>query len=346
MVAMRPMIACWAMLYLAGWANAQVVLSRRVYAEHGRTWQQLWISDPGGTNFRQLTRSARDHSEPACSRDGKTIYFVSDEDAARSLNVADGTESERELWSFDRRTGVEQKVWSTSEDEGLRLHAVAADGGVLISLKAGLFKVGRNPWHVDNVSGIALSPDGLRVAVMTAGPSLFITDSATGKSRLPVGNYDSAVWSPSGRRLASTSGQDIAIVDAVTGKEIEHVRFSQRESEPEGLVWSPDESSLLVGTYGESAGSGDPQLDYFLLNLAGKMAAKTWTRELTAQEVLWLPGGKTVLYTKPIGLTPLALGSRHSVWTVQLARYDLATQRDSVLTSGLVKSGDLAFCGR
>src|SRR5260370_8555480 len=51
--------------------------SRRVYAEHGRTWRQLWIASSGSVDFRQLTHSARDHMEPLCSRDGKLIYFVS-----------------------------------------------------------------------------------------------------------------------------------------------------------------------------------------------------------------------------------------------------------------------------
>ena len=55
--------------------DAQVVLSRRVYAEHGRTFAQIWMADEGTLNFWQLTHSARDHSELVCSRDGKLIYF-------------------------------------------------------------------------------------------------------------------------------------------------------------------------------------------------------------------------------------------------------------------------------
>ena len=82
---MKAGILCW-ILIGAGWLDAQVVLSRRDYAEHGRTFPQIWMADAGTLNFRQLTHSERDHSEPVCSRDGKLIYFVSDRDAERSRN--------------------------------------------------------------------------------------------------------------------------------------------------------------------------------------------------------------------------------------------------------------------
>src|SRR5260370_25279460 len=105
--------------------------SRRVYAEHGRTWRQLWIASSGSVDFRKVTHSARDHMEPLCSRDGKLIYFVSDRDGLGSLNAYAGA-TDRELWAFDRQTGQERPVWQTSDDEGLHLNGTTADGGVLI----------------------------------------------------------------------------------------------------------------------------------------------------------------------------------------------------------------------
>jgi len=99
--------------------------------------------------------------------------------------------------------------------------------------------------------------------------------------------------------------------------------------------------SLLVGIYGENAGSGDPQSDYFRLN----PATRTLTPSLTARQLLWLQG-ETVLYLRPFETTPLAPGNRHSVWTSQLAVYDLASHKDTALTSGLVLNDDLASCGR
>jgi hypothetical protein len=92
-------VAAWCILVVgAGWLDAQAVVSRRDYAEHRRTFPQIWIANTTGLDFRQLTHSARDHSEPECSRDGKLIYFVSDPDAERSRNGY-GSGGNREVWA-------------------------------------------------------------------------------------------------------------------------------------------------------------------------------------------------------------------------------------------------------
>jgi hypothetical protein len=75
------------------------------------------------------------------------------------------------------------------------------------------------------------------------------------------------------------------------------------------------------------------------------LASRTWTPELTARRVLWLQP-ESVLYLRPYGTTPLAAGSPHSVWTSDLALYDLASHKDTALTSGLVLNDDLSICGR
>ncbi len=80
--------------------SAQVVFSRRVYRQRARTYQQIWIWNPSGGNFKPLTDSDRNHFQPACSRDGNHVYFLSGTD----LYDYDG------LWRFDHKTGEERKV--------------------------------------------------------------------------------------------------------------------------------------------------------------------------------------------------------------------------------------------
>lgn len=65
---------------------------------------------------------------------------------------------------------------------------------------------------------------------------------------------------------------------------------------------------------------------------------------MTARWLLWLQGEK-VLYLRPYETTPLAAGRSHSVWTSQLAVYDLVSRKDISLTSGLVLNDYLAACG-
>lgn len=98
---------------------------------------------------------------------------------------------------------------------------------------------------------------------------------------------------------------------------------------------------MLAGLYGENGGSGDPQNDYFRLNIA----AGTWTAALTARQVVWLRGEDTLFYLRPFATTPLAEGSTRAVWTSQLAVFDLATRKDTELTTGLVLNDSMASCG-
>jgi len=347
---MRGIAVCWMMVLCSGWLDAQVLVSRRTYALHGRSFQQIWLANAGRLDFRQITHSARDHVEPACSGDGKLIYFVSDRDAERSRNGY-GHGGNREVWAFDRQTGQERLIWQTSQDSGLDIKGVTANEGLLVRVGNELRNLAGNPWSIDNVDEAVLSPDPRRLALVIAGsydnqeqsqnPKLFLADAATGQSRSELGKYSAPVWSPDGTRIAAFIDDGLAILDTATHREIERVGLPKPDWPHQDIVWSPDGMSLLVGIYGENAGSGDPQSDYFRLN----PATRTLTPSLTARQLLWLQG-ETVLYLRPFETTPLAPGNRHSVWTSQLAVYDLASHKDTALTSGLVLNDDLASCGR
>src|ERR1700733_11116114 len=169
---MRSIAVCRVLILCSGWLDAQVVVSRRNYAQHGRTFRQIWLANVGGLDFRQLTHSARDHAQPLCSRDGKLIYFVSDPDPERSRNgYGDG--GNREVWAYDRRTGQERFVWRTSREDGLYLHGVAAKGGLLVQAGTELHTLLRNARVIDKVAEVkadesALSPDGRRLALVIA----------------------------------------------------------------------------------------------------------------------------------------------------------------------------------
>ena len=292
--------------------------------------------------------------EPLCSRDGSLIYFVSDRDGNRSLNAYAGA-NDRELWTFDKHTGQERRVWQTSDDDGLNLNGTTADGAILIRAGTELLSLVRHPWRIHKIdpadNAASVSPDGRTLAIVIAGSldkegqshdaRLFIVDAATGQSRVQVGTYEAPAWSPGGTRIAAVADHGLAIIDVAARKEIARVGWPKSDRPPEDLVWSPDEKYILAGLYGENGGAGDPQRDYFLLDIA----ARTWKPVLTAQKLLWLQGG-VLLYLRPVATTPLASGSTHSVWTAQLAAFDLATHRDTGLTTGLLLNDYMSSCGR
>ncbi len=198
--------------------------------------------------------------EPLCSRDGKLIYFVSDRDGTRSLNAYAGA-TDRELWAFDRQTGQERPLWQTSGDDGLHLNGTTAGGGVLIRVGTELRSLLRHPWHIDKIdpayNAAAVSPDGHALAIVIAGSldkegqshdaKLFVVDTATGQSRVQVGNYNAPKWSPGGTRIAAIADDGLAIIDVAARKEVARVRWPKPDSIPEDLVWSPDEKYLLAG---------------------------------------------------------------------------------------------------
>ncbi len=293
--------------------------------------------------------------EPLCSRDGKVVFFVSDRDGGRSLNAYAGA-TDRALWAFDRQTGQEHRMWQTSDNDGLHLSGTTADGGVLIRTGTGLRNLGRHPWRIEKVdpddNAAAVSPDGRALAIVIAGSldkegqshdaRLFIVDTATGRTRTQVGKYEAPAWSPDGTRLAAIGEDGLAIIDVATRKEVARIGWPKPDQAPEELVWSPDGKYVLAGLYGENGGSGDPQRDYFLLDIA----TRTWIPVVTAQKVIWPPDGRTLLYLRPVGMTPLAPGSKHNVWTTQLAAFDLTAHKDTELTAGLVLNDYLSFCGQ
>jgi Tol biopolymer transport system component len=347
-----------AILSAAACLNAQEILvSRREYASHRRTWRQIWAASSGTLDFKQLTETPRDHMEPLCSRDGKLIYFVSDHQAQRSANAYAGA-NDRELWAFDRQTGQERMVWQTSGNDGLHLNGATADAGVLIRTGTGLQCLLRHPWRIDKidpqVSAAAVSPDGRTLAIVVAesldkdgqsnGSKLFLVDTRDGQPRTQLGKYDAPAWSLDGARIAAIATDapaGLAIIDAAVRNEAARVPWPRSDRLPENLVWSPDGKAILAGLYGENGGSGDPQRDYYLLNIA----ARAWTRVITAQTLLWLKTG-SLLYLRPVATAPLTPGSSHSVWTAQLAVFDLSTKKDTQLTTGLVLNDYLSSCGR
>lgn len=273
----RLACGCMGVLLFAASAGAQqVIISRRVYATQGRSFQQLWVWSPTTGRLEPLTRSARDHARPTCSADGTQVFFAS----------GDGR------WQLDRNTGVEQPVTATPP----------------------------------TTTVVASEAPGFRVAAC-----------------------DDSTWSrsPDGSRLAcAANGKDIVIVDLRTQQEIERVPFGQRYSNGEPYpawplesTWSPDGAQLLVGTYGENGSSTSPTLDYFLLDLA----THEWARAFTGNDAVWLPDGSAIVFTTPRDLVRLE-GSSKRVWAAQLAFYDAATRKETLLTLGVTNNVQPTVC--
>jgi len=89
-----------ALLFVSS-AFGEVIFSRRVYKEHGASYQQIWTWNPANGVLKELTHSPRDHYNPTC--DGRIVKFVT---------------NDPRLWSMKPATGEENAIGTAPEPKG------------------------------------------------------------------------------------------------------------------------------------------------------------------------------------------------------------------------------------
>jgi hypothetical protein len=207
------------------------------------------------------------------------------------------------VWSFDRKTRQEREIFAGP----YALLGIAKDGGPLVTKdrdivseeqKQDVYVAGPKPRRLASACGAAVSPEGLRLAFHEcSGAGLFVTGMAVGSAPVRIGECDGPAWSRDGRRIACVAGQNIVVIDVVSKREAERVRFhgwpmppgaARAESLPEAVEWAPDGTALLVATLGKNSNSSQPQSDFFVLGLS----AKTWTAAGSGNDAGWAPGGR------------------------------------------------------
>ena len=103
--------------------------------------------------------------------------------------------------------------------------------------------------HFDDVTAVAWSPDGSRIATSSSFDDLRVWDAVTGKELLSLERghlVGSVSWSPDGSRIA-TGSDGVWVWDAVTGKELLSLERGRGFG---SVVWSPDGSRIAAGSFG------------------------------------------------------------------------------------------------
>ena len=301
---------------------ADVIFSRRVYASHGRTYQEIWTLDMRTKQIAQLTKTERRHNLPVCSPDGNCIWF---------LSGAFGNLDDTELWWLDRRThaetlatqfkgsiigllgGTETRAFFTAYEEN----------------KPGLYRWDGKLTKVSPIENwpdaAALSPDGRTLAVQTGkAESVTMMESNRTEGR-KFDHCASPVWSRDARKLACVAGTRVRVLDLTTGVETAHADFLQRPTPPSVADFSPDGARLLVGTIGANHTSSNPQSDYWILELAsGK-----WEFVGPGQTAIFVSGG--VLLVTPRDLAPM---SKVHEWVSQILFVDPGKHAQTPVVAG------------
>ena len=103
--------------------------------------------------------------------------------------------------------------------------------------------------HFDDVTAVAWSPDGKRIAT-GADDGVRVWDVVTGEGLFSLehgSKVRSVAWSPDGRRIAAASDGGVRVLDAVTGEELLNLEHS---SQVDSVAWSPDGSRIATGSDG------------------------------------------------------------------------------------------------
>jgi hypothetical protein len=250
----------------------QVVLSRRVYKEHGASYQQIWTWNPADGALRMLTDSPRDHYQPACR-------------AAKVTFVSPGKwEPNTRLWSFDRATGAEHVIGPGLAMPDPKRGAKGCD----VFAKAGALEA------CGKGQDLFVSRDGKRVGQFHI--ELNDCPDANSGTHEPCGTpIQDLEWSPNMKWLlageVSSLGQsDYSFVDAAT------MKLRKGPSAADAL-WLPGRDELLYTTPAD------------LAPLPGaRRARNVWVQQL----MLFDPanGKNTALTSGPTYVTDLSLCER------------------------------------
>ena len=217
---------CAVLLCAAECADAQVVFSRRVYSESGRTWHQIWMWNPEDGKIKAVTSSARNHYRPTCDPRQDVIYF----------HPGDDTFDDRQTWSYDRATRIERPVIARpAEPEQRRVPLVGCESSAWNpEYSRGACTVGQNVVFYDAAQGaisarvrfeqrptppdvLGWSPNGEWLLVSTMGANDNSTQrqsdyfflNAKDDSWKAAGSGNNAFWVPGRNEIVYSTPRDL-----------------------------------------------------------------------------------------------------------------------------------------
>ncbi|MCK2218214.1 PxKF domain-containing protein [Actinomadura sp. ATCC 31491] len=208
------------------------------------------------------------------------IYFLMDGDI-HSVNP-DGTGAAPVVQGPENECAVDvsadgRKVVFGRCDTPSELYAANADGTGINRLTTGSGFNGR---------GLALSPDGTKIAYASADGLKTVNADGTGPATLVAGDAAQPAWSPDGTQIAYVSKMDIYLRDAdgTNPRKLTHQAVTGASTRPD---WSPDGTKIL---YIQSQMGPPPAVHVMNADGSGKT-----TQNVIATSAVWSPDGTKIL---------------------------------------------------
>ncbi len=310
-----------------------------------RTWkryrggraQDVWIYDLVNNTSEQITNDPATDNQPVWVRD--TIYFASDRDADRLLN----------LYAYDTTTRQTRKVTNHTDYDVLWVSAgpdavVYEAGGALYRFDPSTNTSTRVPIRVfgdfkntvpyfrnvrDNIQTATLSPTGVR-ALFGARGEIFTAPAKEGEIRnltqTPGVREMNPTWSPDGRTIAylsDRSGEYEIWVRNADGSGTERRVTNNGSVWRFQPVWSPDSRMLAFS-------DKNSELHYVEV-ASGRVTRVDRGTYNDITYYTWSPDSRWIAYTKP-GETRLS-----AIWVHQIGG------QNRQLTSGLTDDSQPVF---
>jgi hypothetical protein len=204
--------------------SGQIVFSRRVYIEHGVSYNQIWAWFPSSGVLKALTRSPRNHFLPACT--GGRITFVSREE--NRVNA--------KLWSFDPASGEERLIGPQSMPPN---HEPKKQNGCDVFAKAGSLEAcGKD-------EDLSVSRDHKAIGHFKTDQCPIDDHGTLGKCKAPIQSLE---WSPDAKWLSVGALEDLHEFDyyVVNAATMKLIRVAT--AFPNGVLWLPGRDELLYTT--------------------------------------------------------------------------------------------------
>lgn len=351
---MPRLISCLALVaFVPPLLGAQeLVFTSRVYQRHGLSYPQLFVVRSDGQP-EALTATVRRHRDPACSGDGRKIYFTS----GRWDDIWPSTQ----LWVYDRITRQETLLLQlpaarneadavSGKSPEIGIYGVSSQTPLISIYQDGtnyICKYQRGIVKLAKAFSATLSPDGTRIAYNLrfhdGSDSEFgelLVMNLEGKVVARLGAGELPTWSPDGSKLAVLMSHSIRILNASSGKQLADVATPEKSDTwnfADRLAWSPKGADILVG---DNQGNSTARFDnLWLLHLADM----SWHNlQVHTAQAEWSGDGRSIALVTPRETGPL---DTRSVWVSHLRLLNIGDSKQTIVTDGISMDREPVWCG-
>jgi dipeptidyl aminopeptidase/acylaminoacyl peptidase len=297
---------------------------KRIFYTSGAGGQsQIWSMNPDGGEQTQVTHLSTEASGQTVSPDGKYLLLTSDvypdcgaDDACNKRKLDEASQSKVKARLI---TGLLYRHWTTWQgDTRSHILSIALEDGKAVDLTPGDKVV--PPFSLGGPEDYAISPDSKEVAytmnsdqvpAISTNNDIYVVPIAGGQANkvtAGLGSESGPLYSPDGRYLAYRSQarpgyesdkQRLVVLERANGRITMPVDAIDRSVE--SYTWTPDSRRLFFTTIDR----GHQSIQFVAVE--GGVVRPVVSSNHMRDDVAFTPDGKTIVYTRQSGSSPVEI---------------------------------------